>query len=88
MLDTGHTDFAKLPHPGVVDCMCGCMMFERVDDVLTTALKIHGMLEDMYRQRACAAAIADEVALFTALAAGHNAEVRRVVRDMARLDAY
>jgi hypothetical protein len=88
VLDTWYTDFAELPHPEVLDCLCGCMQFERVDDVLATALTIHRMLEDMYRQRACAAAIADEEALFTALAAGHNAEVRRIVRDMARLGAY
>lgn len=86
-LETWFSDTAEFPHPEVVDGLCQRLSGQTVDDVLATALTIHKTLEDMYRQRAATAPIEDERALFAALVAGHEAEVRRLVRDMARLDA-
>lgn len=86
-LDTWFSDSAEFPHPEVVDGLCRTPCGRSVDEVLATALTIHRTLADMYRQRADTAPIEDERALFAALVAGHEAEVRRLVRDMARLDA-
>lgn len=88
VLDTWFNDASELPHPDVLTRLCGCMTCTTIDKVLATALTIHKTLEDMYRHRADNAAIADEEAFFTALAKGHESEVRRLVRDMARLEAY
>lgn len=88
VLDTWFSDLTELPHPDVLERLCGCMACTTVDSVLTTALTIHKTLEDMYRHRAEEAAIAAEQAFFASLADGHEAEVRRLVRDMARLETY
>lgn len=88
VLDTWFSDLTELPHSDVVTRLCADMACTTVDGVLATALTIHKTLEDMYRHRAEEAAIAAEQAFFTALANGHEAEVRRLVRDMARLEAY
>lgn len=87
VLDTWFDDPADFPHLHVVDSLRGGVSGTSIDDLLATALTIHKTLEDLYRQRAATAPIDDERDLFASLAAGHQAEVRRLVRDMARLDA-
>ena len=88
VLDTWFSDATELPHPDVLTRLCGCMACTTIDNVLASALTIHKTLEEMYRHRAEDAAIGDEEAFFIALAKGHESEVRRLVRDMARLEAY
>lgn len=88
VLDTWFSDPSELPHPDVLTRLCESMGCTTLDHLLATALTIHKTLEDMYRHRADTSAIADEQAFFTGLADGHEAEVRRLVRDMARLEAY
>lgn len=88
VLDTWFSDQAEMPHPEVLMRLGECAECTTMESVLSTALTIHKTLEDMYRHRAENAAIADEQGFFNALAGGHAAEVRRLVRDVARLEAY
>lgn len=88
VLDTWYSDLTELPHPEVLTDLCGCSACTTVEGLLINALKIHETLEDMYRHRSEVSSIDAEKAFFAALASGHEAEVRRLARNMARLEAY
>lgn len=88
VLDTWYSDLTEVPHPEVLADLCGCAACTTVESLLANALKMHETLEDMYRHRSEVSSIDAEKAFFTALASGHEAEVRRLVRNMARLEAY
>lgn len=87
VLETWFDDTAEFPHPTLVARLCDAVGDKAVEDLLANALAIHKTMEDLYRQRAETAPIGDERDFFTALAASHEAETRRLVRDMSRLDA-
>lgn len=84
-LETWFNDGSQFPHPEVVDELTKSAP-ETTDDLLATALSIHKTLSEMYTRRAEAARVDSERALFKALVAGHNSEVRRIVRDFGRLE--
>lgn len=65
-----------------------CLDCESVQSVLATALTAHRTLQDLYTHRAELAGGSDEKTFFEALGAGHEAEVRRIARDMQRLEDY
>ncbi len=88
VLDTWFDDPADFPHLPVLDRLPGCMDCESVQDVLATALTTHKTLQDLYRHRADRASIEEEREFFAALAAGHDGEVRRLARDIQRLEDY
>jgi hypothetical protein len=87
VLDTSYNDLTELPHPQALAdlSVANC---KSLGSVLANALEIHEMLEDMFTRRSEDAAIDAEKALFAALASGQEAEVRRLVRNMARLETY
>ncbi|WP_262488791.1 2-hydroxyacyl-CoA dehydratase [Halomonas sp. ANAO-440] len=76
------------PHAPVLERLPDGVDSESVQSVLATALTAHRMLQDLYAHRSELAGGSDERAFFEALAAGHEAEVRRIVRDMQRLEDY
>ncbi|MCC5881624.1 MAG: 2-hydroxyacyl-CoA dehydratase [Halomonas sp.] len=76
------------PHAPVLERLPGGINGEGVQRVLATALTTHRTLQDLYEHRAELAGGRDEQAFFEALAAGHEAEVRRIARDMQRLEDY
>lgn len=87
VLDTWFDDGTEFPHPALVARLCDAVGDKAVADLLANALAIHKTMEDLYRHRAEGAPIGDEHDFFAALAASHEAETRRLVRDMSRLDA-
>jgi len=87
VLDTWFDDPTEFPHPTVVARLCEAVGDRAVEDLLANALAIHKTMEDLYRHRAETAPIGDERDFFAALATAHEAETRRLVRDMSRLDA-
>lgn len=88
VLDTWYSSLTELPQPETLSNLCGCISCTTVDSLLSKALEIHQTLEDMYRHRSRDSAIDAEKAFFASLADGHEAEMRRMVRDMARLESY
>ncbi len=87
VLETWFDDTTEFPQPSVVARLCDAVGDKAVEDLLANALAIHKTMEDLYRHRAETAPIGDERDFFAALAASHEAETRRLVRDMSRLDA-
>ena len=87
VLETWFDDTTEFPQPTVVARLCDAVSDKTVEDLLANALAIHKTMEDLYRHRAETAPIGDERDFFAALAASHEAETRRLVRDMSRLDA-
>lgn len=88
VLDTWYSDLTELPQPDVLSILCGCISCTSVASLLTKALEIHETLENMYRHRSQDSAIDAEKTFFASLASGHEAEMRRMARDMARLESY
>lgn len=88
VLDTWYSDLTELPQPDGLCILCDCISCTTVASALTKALETHETLEAMYRHRSRDSAIDAEKAFFASLAGGHEAEMRRMVRDMARLEAY
>src|SRR5690554_7087206 len=88
VLETWFDDPADFPHPPVLERLPECLDCESVQSVLATALAAHRTLQDLYTHRAELAGGSDEKTFFEALGAGHEAEVRRIARDMQRLEDY
>ena len=88
VLDTWFDDPADFPHLPVLDRLPECVECGSVEDLLTTALTTHKTLQDLYRHRADRASVEEEREFFASLAIGHDGEVRRLVRDIQRLEAY
>lgn len=87
VLETWFDDTTEFPQPSVVARLCDAVGDKAVEDLMANALAIHKTMEDLYRQHTETASIGDERDFFTALATSHEAETRRLVRDMSRLDA-
>ncbi|ERS81907.1 MULTISPECIES: hypothetical protein [unclassified Halomonas] len=81
-------DPADFPHPPVLERLPECIDCASVQGVLSTALTAHRTLQDLYDHRAELAAGGEVRAFFEALSRGHEAEVRRIARDMQRLEDY
>lgn len=88
VLETWFDDPIDFPHPPVLERLPDCIDCETVQSVLSTALTAQRTLQDLYSHRAELAGGDDERGFFEALAAGHEAEVRRIARDMQRLEDY
>ncbi len=88
VLETWFDDPADFPHPPVLERLPECLDCESVQSVLATALTAHRTLQDLYTHRAELAGGSDEKTFFEALGAGHEAEVRRIARDIQRLEDY
>lgn len=88
VLDTWFSSLDEQPPPEVLSRLCGGLSCTTLEGLPSSALTIHKPLEDMRRHRAEVANLPAESELFAALAASHDAEVRRLGRDMARLEAY
>ncbi|MGJ7460635.1 2-hydroxyacyl-CoA dehydratase [Halomonas sp. MA07-2] len=88
VLETWFDDPADFPHPPVLERLPGCIDCETVQSVLSTALTAHRTLQDLYVHRMELAGGSDEKAFFESLSNGHEAEVRRIARDMQRLEDY
>ena len=88
VLETWFDDPADFPHPPVLERLPEGGDGDSVQSVLATALTAHRMLQDLYAHRGELAGGSEEKQFFEALAAGHEAEVRRVARDMQRLEDY
>lgn len=88
VLDTWFDDPTDFPHLPMLDRLLEGMESASVQDVLTSALTTHKTLQDLYRHRADRASIEEERDFFASLAAGHEGEVRRLARDMQRLEDY
>ncbi|MDR5901252.1 2-hydroxyacyl-CoA dehydratase [Halomonas icarae] len=88
VLDAWFDDPSDFPHPPMLERLPKSLDCSSVQSVLATALTAHRTLQDLYEHRAEGAVGRDEHAFFAALSRGHEAEVRRVARDMQRLEDY
>ncbi|MCK2183444.1 2-hydroxyacyl-CoA dehydratase [Halomonas getboli] len=88
VLDTWFDDPEDFPHAPVLERLPGADEGEGLETLLSTALALHRTLQDLYRHRVERAASEPESEFFEALVRAEDAEVRRLVRDIQRLDAY
>ncbi len=88
VLDTWFDDPVDFPHAPVLDRLAQGMTFDDMQSVLATALATHRTLQDLYTYRAGHAVTTAEREFFEALTKGHEGEVRRLSRDMQRLEDY
>lgn len=88
VLNTWFDDPADFPHMPVLDRLPERMNCASVQDVLATALTMHKTLQDLYAYRTDRATSNAEREFFASLNAGHEGEVRRLARDMQRLEDY
>ncbi|MDZ7852519.1 MAG: 2-hydroxyacyl-CoA dehydratase [Halomonas sp.] len=88
VLETWFDDPTDFPHAPMLNRLTECISCDSVQDVLSTALTMHRTLQDMYAHRAELAAADAEREFFESLSTGHEAEVRRIARDMQRLEDY
>lgn len=88
VLETWFDAPEDFPHVPVLERLNGGQEVSSVQSVLATALTAHRTLQDLYAHRAVLACGRDEKAFFEALGAGHEGEVRRIARDIQRLEDY
>lgn len=88
VLETWFDDPADFPHPPVLERFPASLSGSGVEALLSLALTQHRTLQDLYRHRAEQAVGGEERDFFEALVQGEDAEVRRLARDMQRLEAY
>lgn len=88
VLETWFDDPADFPHAPTLDRLTECVSCDSVQDVLSTALTMHRTLQDLYAHRVERATAEAEREFFASLSSGHEAEVRRLARDMQRLEDY
>ncbi|MCL7940880.1 2-hydroxyacyl-CoA dehydratase [Halomonas sp. ATCH28] len=88
VLETWFDDPTDFPHAPTLDRLTECVSCDSVQDVLTTALTMHRTLQDLYAHRMERASAEAEREFFASLSSGHEAEVRRLARDMQRLEDY
>lgn len=87
-LDTWFDEPDDFPHAPVLERLPAESGDQGVEALLATALTMHRTLQDLYRRRTERASGEAERELFEALAHQEDAEVRRLVRDIQRLEAY
>ncbi|ASJ73573.1 hypothetical protein [Granulosicoccus antarcticus] len=88
VLDTWFDDATDFPHVLVLNRLSKGMSSVDMQTVLSMALATHRTLQDLYAHRAECAATSAEKEFFEALLGGHEGEVRRLSRDMQRLEDY
>lgn len=88
VLEAWFDDPSDFPHSRVLERLPECVDCSSVQSALATALTAHRTLQDLYTHRAEQAAGSEERAFFEALSRGHEAEVRRIARDIQRLEDY
>ncbi len=88
VLDTWFDEPTDFPHAPVLERLSEGMSCDNMQAVLATALATHRTLQDLYDHRAANAVTRAETEFFEALTNGHEAEVRRLSRDMQRLEDY
>lgn len=87
LLDTWFDDAVALPHTIAVEHQQADHAALDVEDVLATGITVHRTIEALYRQRQVTAPTPEIGELFDALVRHQNAELRRMVRDMGRLQS-
>lgn len=88
ILDTWFDEPADIPHTQDPETLAAGNSHDSVQSVLATALATHRNLQDLYSHRAEHATTAAERDFFEALTNGDASEVRRLSRDMQRLEDY
>ncbi len=87
VLNTWFRQVPELPQPDALEAMRSCLCCATVEDAENAALEFHEKLQAMYQQLADLSEAAELRELFESLAKGQEAELRRMVRDTARLDS-
>lgn len=88
VLEGWFSDPADIHHLPVLERLPNGLSRDNLQAVLTTALAGHRTLQDLYAHRAELTRAGDQRDFFEALSADHEAEVRRIVRDIQRLEDY
>lgn len=88
VLDTWFEDPIDFPHEPVFARLLESIPGNDMPSALATALTTHRTLQDLYADRANHAVTTTEREFFESLVNGHKGEVRRLSRDMQRLEDY
>lgn len=88
VLDTWFEEAVELAHVPMLDEPPEILSTHSVQDVLDTSMASHRLLQDLYNQRAQHAVSAAERELFNSLSEQYEAEIRRLARNMQRLEDY
>ncbi|MYL24245.1 hypothetical protein [Vreelandella massiliensis] len=82
VLNTWFDDPTDFPQPPKLEQLAEGADYNSVDVAMQTATEAHKTLQGLYEYRAKKAVIEPENEFFTALAEGHEAEVRRIVTSL------
>jgi len=88
VLDTWFDDPVDIPPAPVREHLLGDLSSESVQSLFGTALAAHRTLQDLYAHRAEHAVSSAEREFFMALTSELESEIRRLCRDMQRLEDY
>ncbi len=88
VLDTWFEEAVDAPDAPLLEKSPDTLALHSVQDVLDNTLASHHMLQALFTQRAEHAVAGTESELFTSLANQYEAELRRLVRNMQRLEDY
>lgn len=78
-------DSSDFPQPPELERLAEQTVAGSIDDAMKTATTAHQRLQSLYEHRASRAKIEPEETFFSALAQGHNAEIRHIVASMEEL---
>ena len=88
VLDTWFEEAVDAPEAPLLEQGPDTLQLRSVQDVLDTTLASHHLLQALFTQRAEHAVASAETELFNSLANQYEAELRRLVRNMQRLEDY
>ncbi|MDN6179659.1 MAG: 2-hydroxyacyl-CoA dehydratase [Halomonas subglaciescola] len=86
VLNTWFDDAADFPQPPELERLAQYTTFESIEVAMEVSTKAHNALHSLYAYRAEKAVTPAETEFFTALAEGHEAEVRRIVSQLEELN--
>lgn len=87
VLNTWFRQVPELPQPDALEALHSCLSCASVEDAEHAATDFHTQIQSLYQQLADLSETPALGELFESLAKGEEAELRRMVRDTARLDS-
>lgn len=85
VLELWFDDSSDFPQPPELDRLAEQTIAGSLEDAMRTATSSHQRLQGLYEHRASRAKIEPEEEFFSALAQGHNSEIRHIAASMEEL---
>ncbi|UXZ55899.1 2-hydroxyacyl-CoA dehydratase [Halomonas sp. 7T] len=86
VLELWFDESGDFPQPPLLEALAERSIAGSVDEIMVTAVESHRNLQALYEHRASRSKIEPEEEFFEALAAGHNAEARKLVTSMQEFE--